>query len=618
MKTASQPLSSRWRHSVLCALGATFLSLWAWTSGWRWGAVLDNAAHDAGFQLRRAHSPREVAEELPQSRDIVIVDLPHEIPRPLLAQLVGQLRKARVVALDLMLVDRASLLSSDERPLFHDEIARWKREDLLLSRAMKKANNVVIGAWPERAKAANPVIEWTRPALAFTRSAHGEAHLGVIPDAQDGLIRRARLWEGLPSGAGATNGQNALPSLSLQVAALSQRKTLAELTSKNERELWINFLGPRAVFERMSNTVVFERALNWCEPDDFKGKIVFVGETDFRSKDIFPTPIGDLPGVFLHAHATATLLDPNGAPREMSLWGVGLLTLSAALLLVVPLARWTFPVCAGVALVEAFVLALGVALAWARGSLVVPLSAPFLAVFLTYNGVALFEYARTRRTLRRVVGRTMLGRLLEAPAEPELGGQEAVATAFFCDLRGFSGWSQTRTPQQLITALNVYTATVVSCVEEFGGRPIDFFGDGVFVLFEGKEHARRGVEAAITVARALGNGSSTGLRAGVALHSGPMVIGLVGHRDHLKPGAVGETVNIAARVQTLSDECGFTVLMTRETLEMWRRDDPVRESGARALPIFCGAHPLKGFQKPFEVFGLEVSVVVSRNESVIK
>ena len=632
MKAPFSPKGSRWRRYALCALCATLLSLAAWHGQWRWGALLDGVVHDVGFDLRGSLSPREVAEVLPRSRDIVIVDLPHEMPRPLLARLVTHLRQARVVALDLMLVDRAAQLSEDERPLFSEELKRWKREDALFAGAVKGAGNVVIGAWPEQVGSGASSTQWIRPSAAFERAARAQTHLGVVADAQDGLIRRVRLWETPANPAQdetptlAATGENVpvssssrrvhkgmLPAFSLQVAALATGKAPALLAPPSVRdELWIDFLGPRRVWEDQSQTVVFERALNWCEPEDFRDKIVFVGETSFNSKDVFATPVGDLPGLLLHASAVATLLDARGLPREMPLWGVALLSLSAALLLVVPLARRTLPFCALVALVEFVVLAFVVAFAWARWRVVVPLSVPALAVFLTYNSVALFEYARARGTLGRVVGHAMLARLLEAPAEPSLGGKEEVATAFFCDLRGFSSWAQTRSPQQLIAELNVYTATVVGCVERFGGRPIDYFGDGVFVLFEGAHHARRSVEAALAVSGTLDE-TQTNLRAGVALHTGTMVIGLVGHANHFKPGAVGEAVNIAARVQSLSDDCGFGVLMTRQTLEAWRADDPNRDTSF-AQPVFCGAKPIKGYCGPLEVFGLKPLVAVMSQE----
>ncbi len=603
MKAVPKLSPSRWRIYVLGALCATLISFWSWHMGLRWGELLDNAAHDAGFHLRPPLSVSAVSDGLPQSKDIVIIDLPHEIPRPLLAQLVTHLSQARVVALDLMLVDRASQLSAAERPLFEEEgaVAQWKHEDNLLAKAIKQAHNVVVGSWPDLAPNGT-TIRWTPSSPLFERSARATAHLKVIADPQDGFVRRLRLWEDNANNKAKVSPP--IPALPLQVAALATGKTPQQLASPTgERDLWINYLGPGTVF--MGQRVVFERALNWWDPQDFKNKIVFVGQTDFRSKDIFDTPCGEMPGLFLHANATATLLDARGVPQKLPFWLVALLSLGSALLLVVPLARGTFLSCALVAFLEIGALWFLVATLWAKWNIVAPLSVPALAVFLTYNGVVLYEYARARRTLGNVVGQTMRDRLLEPGADSSLGGKEEFATAFFCDLRGFSAWAQTRTPQELISDLNDYTTAIVHTVEAFGGRPIDFFGDGVFVLFEGKGHARRSVEAALAVSETLDVELRPHLRAAVALNTGSMVIGLVGHAHHFKPGAVGEVVNIAARVQTLSDDCGFTVLMTRETLNAWRQDIPKSDSDLFAQPVFCGSYIIKGYDNRLEVFGLK-------------
>ncbi|RYX81538.1 adenylate/guanylate cyclase domain-containing protein [bacterium] len=603
MKVTPKLSSSRWRLYVLWAACATLFSLFLWNLGFRWGELVDSAAHDAGFNMRRPLAPSAVAEKLPRSSDIVIVELPREITRPLLAELVTHLSQARAVALDLMLADRASLLSEGELPIFQDKglLTRWKQEDKILADAMKKAGNVVVGSWPDLAPGGK-TIGWTNSAPLFEKAARARAHLKVIADQEDGFVRRLRLWEERDKVTKKTKAPPPIPAVALQMVALATGKTAQQVAAPTaERELWVNYMGPDTVFKWQR--VVFANALDLWDAKDFKGKLVFVGQTDFRSRDVSATPYGEMPGLFVHVNATATLLDQRGVPQRLSVWWVVALSLGAALLLVVPLARWTFLICAIVTAFEIGALWLVIAMLWERWNIVAPFSVPALAVLLTYNGVALYEYARARRTLGNVVGSTMLDRLLAVGADPRLGGTEAVATAFFCDLRGFSAWSQTRTPQQLITDLNAYTTTIVRIVESHGGRPIDFFGDGVFVLFEDEGHASRGIKAAINVSETLEKERQPHLRAGVALHTGPMVIGLVGHKHHFKPGAVGDAVNIASRVQSLSDECGFAVLATRQTLESARQDKDVTDSNYN--PTFCGARVLKGYTEEFDIFGFK-------------
>lgn len=614
------PLSSRWRCYVLGAVLATLVALWGWNAEWRWGVMLDNVAHDVGFDLRAPLTPKQVAEELPRSNRIVIIRLPHAVPRPVLGKLIENLRQAKVVALDLLLVDRASEIKPYESGWYTSEIARWKIEDHALAGAIGRTRHVVTGAWPELET--DKQIHWTPPAALFERSARATTHFEVVPDIQDGLTRRLRLWEDAARFAPPSSQQNApgtkfsktpkkaapqfIPALSLQVAALALGKTPEQLVPPEKRDLWIDFLGPRTVLERQNQNVEYQDALDMPE-ESFKDALVFVGETSFQSKDVLTTPCGDMPGMYIHAQAVATLLDERGVPTELPWWGVAGMALGASLLLVVPLLHRTRTLlfCALVAANEIIVLALCVAFLWATWRIVAPLSVPLVAVFLTYNGIALVEYEWTRNLLGRVVGHTLLGRLLDIRADPQLGGKEEVATALFCDLRGYSEMARRFEPQQLISFLNAYTGNVVRVVEEFKGRPIDFFGDGVFVLFEGEGHVRNAIAAAMALSKMYGDDNAEGLHAGVALNTGPMVIGFVGHANHLKPGAVGEVVNLAARVQTLSDECHHTVLITRQTLEAWQ-GEPLEESNPLPVcAISCGSWPIKGYSEELEVFGLE-------------
>lgn len=667
MKTSKTPRRahpSRWRHFVLLACLATLVSLGAARLEWRWGAMLDDAAHDVGFGLRGAPSPAQIAREVPDFSRIVIVELPHDIPRPLLARLVLKLRLARATALDLMLNSRAGQLSADEKPLYARELKTWQAEDETLARAIQKAGNVVVGAWPERVQVpiadapgqVEPRLVWAQPAPLFRRAARALAHLSVVPDAHDGLIRRVHLWEqageisarrselaptgasaeeiaavtvssvaipsGLASPMASSPAPAALPSFGLCVAALergvSPQKLAARLPVDRNGSMVIGYLGPREIFEGGANRIVFERVLNLCEESDFQNALVFVGQTDYRSKDVFPTPFGDLPGLLIHANIAATLLSESGPPRPLGWPLLSLLTFAAALLVVAPLLRFSLPICAPFVLAEMVALSLGVAAILARFNLLAPLSVPITAVFLTYNGVAIYEYIRARSTLRRVVGHEMVPRLLDALQNPALGGRETIATAFFCDLRGYSELSQQLAPAQLISLLNIYTEALVGVAQKFGGRPIDYFGDGVFVLFEGAHHARRGVEAALETQKVLRREfaalgelarekeelaplAHAHLRAGIALDTGAMVVGLVGARDHFKPGAVGDAINVASRVQGLTDSCSHSILITRRTLEAWEEDNgaPVATQA-----LFCGLHLVKGRKKELEVFGI--------------
>lgn len=624
-----KPLNSRWGRYASIALLASLLAAGIAHSNWGWSRFLNAWGVDACFEWRGAYSPQDVSEKLPQSKHIVIVELPHEVPRRVLARLIDQLRMAKVVGLDLMFSDREKDLSPEEKPFFKQEIVQWRRDNALFAAALARAKNVVIGSWADRTYvsqkngSSKTVIAWTPGVASIERAARWRAHLSVVPDEQDNIVRRVLLWQNTEQfgvAAKEANSKQAIPAFGLSIAAAAQGKTpeamAHDVALVGPQEMLIDYLGPRNCFESDTNRVMYDRVIEDFLPEDFKDQIVFVGETSYSSKDTFGTPFGDMPGLFIHANIAATLLSRAKAPGPMPFPLVVALAFLTSFSPLVPLLkRRSLWVCLPWTVLSALGAFGIMVLAWVGFHRVFPLSAPLLALFLTYNAVALYEYTRTRLMLWRVVGTQGTEQLLDALSEPELGGKLEVATAFFCDLRGYTTLSQHMPPQSLIGLLNLYTDSLVQEVTRFGGRPIDYFGDGVFVLFEGPGHAARGLRAALYAQEAVRNrfldlqplvenrpdwreAAKTPPQLGVAVHTGPMVIGLVGSRKRPKPGAVGDAVNVASRVQGLSTSVGMSVLLTRSTLEQLGEWD---ESEAKILP--CGKHPVKGRDELVEVYG---------------
>jgi adenylate cyclase len=355
-----------------------------------------------------------------------------------------------------------------------------------------------------------------------------------------------------------------------------------------------------SLFTSAPSTKIFQT--RWI----FKDKIVIVGESSIASKEIMKTPFGMMPGMQIHANIAATLLSTRGAPRPLSPLLVATLSLLASLLLLLPLLRyplWTSFVMAlfvgsGVLLFGAFV--------FVRFHRVVPLSVPALALVLTLNGLALYEYWRARATLGAFIGTDMLPQAMNLLTQLRLGGKTEEATAWFCDLRGYSSLTESLPSEVVSQLLGEYTQALVQVVRRHGGRPIDYQGDGVFVLFEknrsGRDHAVRAVRAALETEDVFSElrrkWSEKGARAtqiGIGIATGTMMIGVVGASEHMKMGAVGDAVNVAARVQSLSRTCGHSILLASSTYERVEDVFPA---------VHCGAFMLHGRKEPLEVYGL--------------
>ena len=618
-----QALDHRPLHFVLVALIATSLAIFV-SAHWSAVSYLDDKSLDLYFSVFRGPvDPETVASELPQSKDIVLVETDYFVPRPVQAQILKRLRLAKVVAFDFMFVDRERQLDDEEKaaPWYREARLEWKQDTVELARSIKAHNNVVLGTWPEEEQI--PVFRrmWEKPPALLWDSARYHAHLEVIPGI-DGVARRVRLFEKTEP----NSKSKQTPSLGLAVAAAAMNVSKPQLEAAqirngylhlgnrripvgNDGLMTIDFLGGRKSFEQLNNHIVYMRVLDY-EPEDFKDKIVIIGESSFKSKEIFETPFGPMPGMQIHANIVSTLLSTQGAPSTLGFWQLASLALLGSAALTVPLLRW--PLWLGVPLL-AFVAG---AIVWIGGvlfahkHLILPPSTAVLALAFTYTLITLYENRRARETLGRFIGHEMVAPTLNVFSRLKLGGRVEEASALFCDLRGYSALSELLLPEATSKLINEYTSTLVKTVKKHGGRPIDYQGDGVFVLFErtlaGPEYSYRAVQAALELQddfaalRRKWQSESvvlneTQLDVGIGIETGEMMIGLVGATEHLKPGAIGDAVNIASRVQRLNYECGFPILVTRTTNEHVR---------GKIDTTACGLFHIKGRETPIEVFGL--------------
>ncbi|MGL1890786.1 MAG: adenylate/guanylate cyclase domain-containing protein [Spirochaetaceae bacterium] len=145
----------------------------------------------------------------------------------------------------------------------------------------------------------------------------------------------------------------------------------------------------------------------------------------------------------------------------------------------------------------------------------------------------------------------------------DLNGSMYKATILFADIRGFTALSETITPHETISFLNEYYNVLIGVVHQYGGIIDKFMGDGILVLFgvpiASKDHADRAVEAAFTIQKRLEdfnnervkNGIFT-VKIGIGIHTGDVIAGNVGNSNKLEYTVIGDTVNVASRIESLT------------------------------------------------------------------
>jgi adenylate cyclase len=162
--------------------------------------------------------------------------------------------------------------------------------------------------------------------------------------------------------------------------------------------------------------------------------------------------------------------------------------------------------------------------------------------------------------------------------QPQAHGGEHYVAILFADIRGFTSISEGKLPYDVVFLLNRYFRATGQAIEAAGGRLDKFIGDGVMAIFglnsEPQVACRQALDAARRMAAALDdlNEAMSGdidqpLRIGIGLHSGPTIVGEMGYARATHLTAIGDTVNIASRLETLTKEFTAELVVSQELLD---------------------------------------------------
>lgn len=375
-------------------------------------------------------------------------------------------------------------------------------------------------------------------------------------------------------------------------------------------------------FAPLSLHTIFVPALwkaNFQSGKFFQGKVVIVGSTAAEMHDDFNTPIGNIPGVMLHANALNCLLQTSFVHPAPANWTWGSLV-GGLLLSWVLVSLLQQPV---TALLGIWTLTIGIY--W--GSFYAfdhwNVEASPLPACLTLNvcGIAglvgnFFVQLREKQRLFRYLGRYTSPQIAQEMMKDRAGvfitlrGTEKVATVFFSDIRGFTTLSETTPAPILVPRLNEYFGRMVACVVEKRGWVDKFIGDAVMAIwgterFEQtndtlRQDALNAVSASLAMREALkelnADWASQNIEPfaiGMGVHQGPVVVGNIGSlAPYEKMGftVIGDSVNLASRLESLTKKYGVDFIIS-EAVEQHVREDFLSRSvdfvsvKGKALPV---------------------------------
>ena len=350
-----------------------------------------------------------------------------------------------------------------------------------------------------------------------------------------------------------------------------------------EGAVWVPYRGPAGSFAYYPAADVLKRQVPAAALD---GRIVLLGSTAPGLKDLRVAPVGSVyPGVEVHANLIAGMLD--GALPQRPGWVLGGNALALALLAAVLI--WQLPrrsLLASAAIVAALALAvLGLdAWVWQADRIAWPSAVLLLFLAAAFVLDALLGYlteARSKRQLAGLFGQyvppELVAKMNDNPAQYSMAGQSREISVLFTDVRGFTRISESMEPAALGEMMNALMDEQSLVVRSHGLGTIDkFIGDALMAFWnaptDDPDHARHAVEAALAMQPAIDafNRKHAGrgwpaLEIGVGVNSGRAVVGDMGSHLRRAYTALGDTVNLAARLEGQSKTYGQTIIIGETT-----------------------------------------------------
>ena len=432
----------------------------------------------------------------------------------------------------------------------------------------------------------------------LSEAAQGAGFLS-LPGDGDGIVRKAPLL--------ALAGESLLPSLALDAVRQAQGAgAIIVKTSDGSGEgggaagqlvslkagqfevpvtadgaLWLHYTRPEPSRTIPAWKVLSGELSQEQLEETFAGTIVFVGAGAIGLRDLVSTPLGNRElGVMVHAQAAEQMILGKFLVRPD--WAPGL---ERALLLVLGLGMaLALP---GLGAVRGAVLGLVLVggMAWGswygfsqRGFLLDP-TWPVLALVLSYMvETALTFYREERRrayihhAFDRYLSPELVQRIADDPGRLELGGEEREMTVLFCDIRGFSRLSESLEPKQIIDFLIAFLTPMCDLLLARKATIDKFIGDAILAFWNAPlddpdQHANAARGALVMLSRleALNREQPPGwpgeVKIGIGLNSGLCCVGNMGSAQRLSYSLIGDTVNLASRIEGLTKYYGVPVAM---------------------------------------------------------
>lgn len=318
--------------------------------------------------------------------------------------------------------------------------------------------------------------------------------------------------------------------------------------------------------------------------EEFKDKIIIVGATAYALNDIKKTPIGvDYPGLEIQATFIDNIIN-NDFMKKTSL-ALNLIVLAVLVILTVQTAK-QLPI------IYSLLTLITIILGWfyiakniffANGY-IIDVITPLSFVLLAYSLTFVYKYflaGRSRNNLKNVMSKYISKSVMKDVLKnetAELGGKRAYVSVLFADIRQFTSISEVYTPEEVSSLLNEYFSLIAPIIDKYNGTLNKFMGDAVMAIFgapiEDENHAQNAVLCAEEILLEVKKlnykwkiSNKPEIRIGVAINTGYVFIGNIGSKDRMEFTVIGDSVNIASRIESLNRVYNTSFLISSSTYE---------------------------------------------------
>lgn len=225
-----------------------------------------------------------------------------------------------------------------------------------------------------------------------------------------------------------------------------------------------------------------------------------------------------------------------------------------------------------------------------------------------------------RETFGRYLSTKIATEVLSQRSGITLGGEERVVSVLFSDLRGYSSISEQMSPTEVVAMLNQYLGAMNEIIDQHGGCVIEFVGDAIFAVFGAPHymanHAEQAVRCGIEMRLRLRELNAEWRHSGLAsfwqdsgvpeisirlgVHTGAVVAGNLGSQTRMKYSVIGDTVNVASRLEALNKDLGTDFLISRDVYIQLPR-------GLQEAVVDHGTQQVKGREQPVKVYAVSTS-----------